>query len=566
MRQAHFVKSFVFLFLASAGFAAAQVTIGSVVNAGSRLASTSPFYGIAQGALFAITGKGLGPDPLQQASFPLPTTDGLGGVTVQANIGGTAVDCILVYVSSTEVGAILPSNTPLGSGTVTLNNNGDTASKPITVVASAFGVFTSTVEGYAGRAMAFNVSAADGSTAPNSTGQSVQPGQDVLINGTGLGAITSDETQSGISDVPATTVQVYVGVMPATVVSAGRGLCCDGLDPSFPAPQGIAAWDVIRFTIPAGVTGCFIPVVVQIGNMVSNLATLSIDPSGAACTSIPSTLPPALTQQLTGKPNVKFGSITLGREIGLAVGNPNTTKQDTGGATFIGENIPASMITPLGIFPVNSCTINMFPDPNGNIVHNGTVIAVPPPIASVSLDAGPTLTVKGPSGTRTIIGIPVPGTSGPYYKGVKFGNATPGNFFDPGHYTVTGTGGKDVGAFTGSIDVPSTPFLWTNMPSVTAPLDRSKDLTINWTGGVPGTQVYAVGGSAPSAFLCAADVSAGKLTIPSYVLLNLPPSGPPLNFGQLTVGNSTVNLFTASGLDLAWVLYGESYTLYLKYQ
>jgi hypothetical protein len=305
--------------------------------------------------------------------------------------------------------------------------------------------------------------------------------------------------------------------------------------------------------------------------MVSNLATLSIDPSGAACALIPSILPAALTQQLTGKPNVKFGSIALSRGTGMAVnankGNAiNTTKQDTGSAAFIGENIPASMITAEATFPVNACTINMFPDPNGNIVHNGTVVAVPTPIASVSLDAGATLTVSGPSGKRTIVGIPVPGTSGPYYMGVKFGDSTPGNFYDPGHYTVTGTGGKDVGAFTGSIDVPSAPFVWTNIPSVTAPLDRSKDLTINWTGGVPGTQVYAVGGSAPSAFLCAADVSARRLTVPSYVLLNLPPSGPPLNFGQLTVGNSTVNLFAASGLDLAGVLYGESYTLYLKYQ
>ncbi len=302
-------KSFVFLFLASAGFATAQVTIGAVVNAGSRIQSASSFYGIAQGALFAITGKGLGPDPLQQASFPLPAIGGLGGVTVQASVGGATVDCIMVYVSSTQVGAILPSMTPIG--TVTLNNNGVTASGPIKVVAAAFGIFTSTQGGYVGQAQAFNVSAADGSTTPNSISQSVQPGQDVLINGTGLGAITSDETQSGVTDVPAATVQVYVGVKPATVVSAGRGLCCDGLDPSFPVPQGVAAWDVIRFTIPAGVTGCFIPVVVQIGKMVSNLATLSIDASGAACSLIPSTLPAALTQQLTGKPDVKFGSIAL---------------------------------------------------------------------------------------------------------------------------------------------------------------------------------------------------------------------------------------------------------------
>src|SRR6266851_5642754 len=303
-------------FLLLAGFATAQVTIGAVVNAGSRIQSTSSFYGIAQGALFAITGKGLGPDPLQQASFPLPAIGGLGVVTVQASVGGATVDCIMVYVSSTQVGAILPSMTPIGSGTVTLNNNGVTASGPIKVVAAAFGIFTSTQGGYVGQAQAFNVSAADGSTTPNSISQSVQPGQDVLINGTGLGAITSDETQSGVTDVPAATVQVYVGVKPATVVSAGRGLCCDGLDPSFPAPQGIAAWDLIRFTIPAGVTGCFIPVVVQIGNLVSNLATLSIDPSGAACTPVVSILPSALTQQLTGKPNVKFGAIALGRGIG----------------------------------------------------------------------------------------------------------------------------------------------------------------------------------------------------------------------------------------------------------
>src|ERR1700730_18608984 len=144
MRQAHFVKSFVFLFLASAGFAAAQVSIGAVVNAGSRIQSTSSFYGIAQGAIFAITGKGLGPDQLQQASFPLPTTDGLGGVTVQASVGGATVDCIIVYRTALQVGAILPSMTQIGTGTVTLNNNGVTASRPITVVAAAFGIFTQT--------------------------------------------------------------------------------------------------------------------------------------------------------------------------------------------------------------------------------------------------------------------------------------------------------------------------------------------------------------------------------------------------------------------------------------
>jgi len=52
----------------------------------------------------------------QQASFPLPTIDGLAGVTVQASVGGAIVDCILVSISATEVAAILPSSTPIGTG------------------------------------------------------------------------------------------------------------------------------------------------------------------------------------------------------------------------------------------------------------------------------------------------------------------------------------------------------------------------------------------------------------------------------------------------------------------
>src|SRR5207248_8673274 len=130
-------------------------------------------------------------------------------------------------------------------------------------------------------------------------------------------------------------------------------------------------------------------------------------------------------------------------------------------------------------------------------------------------------------------------------------NSTPGNYFDPGHYTVSGLGGRDVGAFTASADVPSTPFVWTNIPSLTTPIDRSKDLTITRTGGIPNTQVTIVGGSlengASTAFLCAAPVGAGQITIPSYVLLNLSPSSASRT-GQLTLQNRSVSTFTVPGL------------------
>src|SRR6185436_13489719 len=224
----------------------------------------------------------------------------------------------MVYVAPDEVAAILPSLTPIGTGTIKVTSNGVSATAPIKVVAAAFGIFTQ-LQGHVGTAVAFNVSADDGSAAPNSNAQSAQPGQDVLINGTGLGAITSDETQSGVIDVPASAIKVYVGIKPATVVSAGRGVCCDGLDPAYRIPQGIAAWDVIRFTIPDGVAGCFIPVVVQIGSFVSNLASVSIAASGGDCTPAVATLPPAIMQALAGKTGVSLGTINLGRGTGISV-------------------------------------------------------------------------------------------------------------------------------------------------------------------------------------------------------------------------------------------------------
>jgi hypothetical protein len=110
------------------------------------------------------------------------------------------------------------------------------------------------------------------------------------------------------------------------------------------------------------------------------------------------------------------------------------------------------------------------------------------------------------------------------YPSVTFGDSTPGNCFDPG----------------------------------------------KWTGGIPDTQVTVVGVSIASgvnvAFLCAAPVGAGQLTIPAYVLLNLPPTGSSPVPGQPTAGNRSVSLFAASGLELGWIAYSQGYTLSRKYQ
>src|SRR5437899_50547 len=95
-----------------------QFTITDVVNAGSRLPSGRQSSGIAQGAIFVALGRGVGPSDFQQAAFPLPTTDGLGGVNVQVISGDQIFDAPMVYVAANEVAAILPSAVPLGLATV----------------------------------------------------------------------------------------------------------------------------------------------------------------------------------------------------------------------------------------------------------------------------------------------------------------------------------------------------------------------------------------------------------------------------------------------------------------
>src|ERR1700679_292104 len=113
--------------------------ITGIYNAASWLPSNLPNSGVAQGALFTVTGTGLGPSTLlEQFSYPLPTTQGLGVTTIQVNVGGVTETCIMVYTWDLQVTAILPSATPVGNGTLTVSYQGATASFAIQVQSADF--------------------------------------------------------------------------------------------------------------------------------------------------------------------------------------------------------------------------------------------------------------------------------------------------------------------------------------------------------------------------------------------------------------------------------------------
>jgi hypothetical protein len=66
----------------------AAPAITGVYNAGSWIPASLPNSGVAQEAYFTVTGSGLGPSTLVVAgSYPLPTTQGQGGTTVQVKVG-----------------------------------------------------------------------------------------------------------------------------------------------------------------------------------------------------------------------------------------------------------------------------------------------------------------------------------------------------------------------------------------------------------------------------------------------------------------------------------------------
>jgi uncharacterized protein (TIGR03437 family) len=87
------------------------------------------------------------------------------------------------------------------------------------------------------------------------------PGESLILWGTGLGAISGDETNPPTEVDLNTGVQVYVGNQPATVQCGGRS-----------SSPGL---DQINFVVPAGVTGCKVSVAVLVKGVTGNITSTS---------------------------------------------------------------------------------------------------------------------------------------------------------------------------------------------------------------------------------------------------------------------------------------------------
>jgi uncharacterized protein (TIGR03437 family) len=249
-----------------------------------------PNSGIAQGSIFTLTGTGLGPVALVQAqSYPLPTAQGLAGTSIQVTVGGVTETCIMVYTVATQVAAILPSATPVGTGTLTLTYQGATGSIAIQVLAANFGTFTLN-EGGTGPGVI-----TDTSYNPITMINAAHPGDNLVLWGTGLGAVTGDETEPPIAVDLGTGVQVLVGDQPATVLYGGRS-----------SSPGL---DQINFVVPPGVgVGCKTSIIVLVKGVTGNVTTTSIAPAGqTVCSDTTGSLTAANLQKAVANGLFEYG-------------------------------------------------------------------------------------------------------------------------------------------------------------------------------------------------------------------------------------------------------------------
>jgi hypothetical protein len=376
------------------------------------------------------------------------------------------------------------------------------------------------------------------------------PGEYLTFWGTGLGAVSGDETQyqtpANLTNIP---IEVDVGGVSATVTYHGRSIY-PGLDQ-------------INLIVPAGVSGCNVSVVVVTGSVPSNFTTIPVAASGRIC-SDPALIPVTTGQYQTllGLPNVNVGAISLET---LPITNAGSSALANDSAYAIFQKYTAQQFasgSSIQVPSIGGCLVNF-----DFLAFSGA----PLPLligwgSSGALNAGPQINLNGPDGSLIL----------PFY--------TAGTYFEPtgaspaivpptgGTFTFSnGSGGSDVGAFTTSFSetMPS-PLVWTNSSAITA-IDRTKDLLITWTGGAPGSYVSIFGYStiyeaAPTAaaqvpnyiyFACTAPLSAGQFTVPAAVLESLPATGTQLNSwltpspnGSLYVASESVQQFSAPGLDL----------------
>jgi uncharacterized protein (TIGR03437 family) len=558
--------------------AQSQPYVYSITNSASYAPAA-----IAQGSIFVAFGVNLGPSALVKAgSYPLGTQ--LAGTSAIVNVGGIAAQCRMVYTSAAQIAAILPSDTAVGGGTFTVTYNGQ-ATFPIfvQVVKSAAGVFTVSSTGI-GPGI---VTGAD--YVLKTLSKPAKTGEIVIVWLTGLGPLIGGDAAPLVgAQFPDT--EVFVGDRAAKVLYAGRSGCCAGLDQ-------------IAFEVPAGPRSCFVPVSIRTPGGSSNFVTLPISESGESCSNPTPGIPVGLLTRAANGEQLTVGLIGIGpvavlqgagfsfsqgiaeqlsqilhtavpeadvsslmrayRNNNMAAArkimgkySDQAKKLDPRARHLLRAAISQDQQGAAATFGRSSGAVAVAPQIAADFPAVGTCLVLhslpmDATFKSRPLDAGSTLTLDSPEGRKTLSRV-----SSGQYQALLGAGGTPAQTV-PGFYSITGTGGQDIGSFTATLSVTNS-LVWTNKSTITE-VDRSSPLTITWSGGaVPGYVLVAGTASSPSAsalFTCVEETRKGTFTIPQFVLSALPNTVKGTIF---ITPHPLANPITIPGLDLAFMADGSS--------
>jgi uncharacterized protein (TIGR03437 family) len=459
---------------------------GSVVNAASRLPSTLAGGALAPGARFSLSGVRLGPQISVKGNESDPPVS-LAGVSVQIMQGSEVFPAGILFASAGRIDGLIPTSAPLGPVRLTVSYNGrDSEPYPITLVASSLGFFTT-------------------DTAPEEMPEarrtpSAAPGRTIALWATGLGPAQSE---------------IFLAGKPVPAHRMAEG-CCEGISR-------------IEFQVPANAPlGCFVPVQARSGDRPSNVIGVSVQPLGEACRD-----PFGWLEQ--GVKNASHAGFAVLSRVSVVPGiKPKARSYDFDyAAALFGNQSEERLFSPLP--PLGSCRVH-----SGRIsvrrflsdLRDPDAWGASKPSQRVNhLDAGPEISLSGPSGVKV---LRVAGRQSSAYSGVVGGEAllsqfpkTP-LFFAPGEYRVKSTGGKDIGPFDVKVQVQRI-IQWTNRARLSQ-IDRSAGVTLEWKEAsaddavmIAATSSDQVSGDS-SVCICLAYAKDRRFTISPISLGNLPAS------------------------------------------
>jgi uncharacterized protein (TIGR03437 family) len=533
------MRSVLLLLLASALFGQQPIIyFREAVNAASYAPFGLPNAPVARGSIFTVFGENLGPVKSPGLTFPLSTT--LGGVSISVTQNGVVTQTFPIFVAPTQINAVMPSTVKAGLATLRLTYQSQKSNAiTIQIADSAPGVLAVSGGGY-GPGIVQNF-ITESNDQLNSLVAPAAPGGTVVIWGTGLGPVTFPDNEPPTTGNVSTPVTITIGGQLAKNLYSGRAPCCSGLD------QIVA-------TLPANVPlGCWVPISINAGGVVSNTTTIAIAAPGATSCDDPANPLSKLVRTPGTQAFINLNQVDNIQNVETPT--PLAAVQSQLYSRFFTRpNSPYNFDPYMSYPPAGTCLVHQTSgDANLSFSLPGTLPA------SASLNPQPTQAYN--SGATSPTGAFLAGTIGAtvgatvYGEGLLTANAT--FTVDPGGPNQT------------VLAIPAeTPPAWTRPKAIIA-IPRSAPLALSFTPGDPAAPTaivlyaYTTSVNATVEVECLAAPGASTFTISADNLSNLPPSYRLIDgsYAYLMMGALGVNKGVAfsSGLAAQGILISSSW-------